>query len=191
MGDSKPGRGALSLDATPCGSPEASRAGITVEILCRCDLWQEMLADGCLAERAVRAAIGAAATRRRSSLQLSILLTCDEEIRDLNRDWRGRNEPTNVLSFPLRARGIDGEEGCPLGDIVLAAETVRREATEAGRTVDQHAAHLIVHGVLHLLGFEHESEGEAQRMETLEVRILETLGVPDPYGVAADAPLAR
>jgi probable rRNA maturation factor len=115
-----------------------------------------------------------------SLAEVSLLLADDAEIRDLNRTWRGRDEPTNVLSFPLDAphRGVAPR---PLGDIVLAYGTVAREAAARGVPVCQHAAHLVVHGMLHLLGHDHENEAQARDMEALEVRVLARLGLPDPY----------
>ncbi|MBM3561229.1 MAG: rRNA maturation RNase YbeY, partial [Alphaproteobacteria bacterium] len=109
----------------------------------------------------------------------------DAELRALNRNWRGRDKPTNVLSFPA---GDDGETAAAqaralwLGDVVIAAETVQAEASDAGMTIADHLAHLVVHGVLHLLGHDHELAAEATRMEALERAILARLGIADPYG---------
>jgi probable rRNA maturation factor len=114
--------------------------------------------------------------------ELSLLLTADEEIRALNKSWRGKDEATNVLSFSLDAP-FSGEAPRPLGDVVLAYETVAREAAARGIPVRQHAAHLVVHGVLHLLGYTHGTDSQARDMEALEVRVLEALGMPDPYGL--------
>ncbi len=112
--------------------------------------------------------------------ELSLLLTADEEIRALNKSWRGKDEATNVLSFSLDAP-FSGEAPRPLGDVVLAYETVAREAAARGIPVRQHAAHLVVHGVLHLLGYTHGTDSQARDMEALEVRVLKALGMPDPY----------
>jgi probable rRNA maturation factor len=130
----------------------------------------------------VRRAIGAAAPARARNAELSVILTSDRAIRTLNRRWRGRDKPTNVLSFPAPAPG-KRPRGAPrhLGDIVLAYETVAREARAEGKALDHHIAHLALHGFLHLLGYDHESHGQAEAMERRERRILARLGVPDPY----------
>jgi len=127
----------------------------------------------------VRRAIGAGAPARARSAELSVILTSDRAIRTLNRRWRGRDKSTNVLSFPAptAARGTPRH----LGDIVLAYETVAREARAEGKPLDHHIAHLALHGFLHLLGYDHESHGQAETMERRERRILARLGVPDPY----------
>ncbi len=130
----------------------------------------------------VRRAIGAAVPAGARNAELSVILTSDRAIRTLNRRWRGRDKPTNVLSFPAPAPGRL-PRGAPrhLGDIVLAYETVVREARQQGKPLDHHIAHLALHGFLHLLGYDHESHGQAETMERRERRILARLGVPDPY----------
>jgi probable rRNA maturation factor len=116
---------------------------------------------------------------------LSLLLTDDRRIRIVNRDWRGFDKATNVLSFP--AAPPERIAASPLlGDIVLAYETVVREAEAEGKTKADHLSHLVIHGLLHLLGEDHETETEARRMEALEVEALARLGIADPY---ADAEL--
>jgi probable rRNA maturation factor len=119
---------------------------------------------------------------------VSILLTDDAAIHELNRTWRGKDSPTNVLSFPATetAEGALPEsefDGVPLelGDIALAYETCERESGAQGKRFADHVAHLVLHGVLHLLGYDHLNDDEAQRMEALEVRILAGLGIADPY----------
>lgn len=191
MGESKPVQIATAASGVPCGPPRTADPDLSVDILCRCGLWREMLPDESPVERAVRAAVEVAAASRGPRLQISVLLTSDREVRDLNREWRGKDEPTNVLSFPVGPHGESPTQACPLGDIVLAAETVGREAADTDRAVAHHTAHLVVHGVLHLLGFDHEFEDDADRMEALEVRILESIGVADPYAEAADGATAR
>ncbi|MBA5776083.1 rRNA maturation RNase YbeY [Stappia sp. F7233] len=118
--------------------------------------------------------------------ELSVVFTDDARIRELNREWRCKDKPTNVLSFP----GDEGEEppfGPLLGDIVIARETVAREADELEKPFDAHLTHLVVHGLLHLFGYDHQIDDEAEEMEDAERRILARLGLPDPY---QDAPLA-
>lgn len=119
--------------------------------------------------------------------ELSLVLTDDARIRDLNRDWRGFDKPTNVLSFPA-ADAEDDDPGPLLGDVVVAFETTAREAAEAGRRLEDHFAHLLVHGLLHLFGFDHEDDAEADEMEALETAILAGLGIADPYGDTEPSP---
>ena len=134
--------------------------------------------------------LGAAADTPDNPREVSILLTDDAGVRTLNRDYRGHDKPTNVLSFAL-----DDEPGPPpppgapvvLGDVVIAQETCAREAVDAGRAFDHHLAHLVVHGVLHLLRFDHIDDGDAERMEQQERAVLRRLGVTDPYA-PADGP---
>lgn len=118
-----------------------------------------------------------------SGSELSILFTDDARIRQLNAEWRGEDKPTNVLSFP-QAPGP--HSGPLLGDIILAYETVRDEAALAGKPLEAHMAHLIVHGFLHLLGYDHEDEAEAEEMEALERAALDRIGIADPYAPAQE-----
>ena len=100
----------------------------------------------------------------------------------INAEWRGKDKPTNVLSFPApRDIPIPAGESRPLGDIVLAYGVIAREAEEQGKTLRAHVAHLMVHGTLHLLGYDHETDVEAEEMEALETSILKGLGITDPY----------
>lgn len=140
---------------------------------------------------ATRAAVAAAQVEpalAHPRLEVSVLFTSDAEVHTLNREWRGRDKPTNVLSFPMLDRGdllALRTEGPPelLGDIALAHETCAREATDKGVTLEAHATHLIVHGLLHLAGHDHvDSDAQAEAMESLEVKALAILGLADPYG---------
>lgn len=142
-----------------------------------------------LITQAARAALPFVEDGEGGPLELSVLITTNQEIRALNRDYRGIDRPTNVLSFPCRtpARGSRGPR--LLGDIVLAPETIRAEAQATGRAFADHLRHLTVHGMLHLFGYHHDDDEAAREMERLEARILATLGVPDPY-VPADGPAA-
>jgi probable rRNA maturation factor len=110
---------------------------------------------------------------------VSLCLADDAALRALNLSWRGIDKPTNVLSFPA-APGRSGEART-LGDIALAYETLAREAEDLGVSLAEHYRHLLVHGFLHLIGYDHETDAEAERMEALETRILAQLGVSDPY----------
>ncbi len=142
--------------------------------------WSEVADIEALAHRAVAAALGVASDAPRDPVEVSLLLTDDAGVRELNSAWRGKDKPTNVLSFPAPEQpGVPGPRH--LGDIALAFETLQREARDEGKTVADHAAHLIVHGTLHLLGYDHETTGEAEIMEALEVKALKRLGIADPY----------
>ncbi|PRD44488.1 rRNA maturation RNase YbeY [Phyllobacterium phragmitis] len=116
--------------------------------------------------------------------ELSIVFTDDASIQKLNAEWRGKDKPTNVLSFPAFPVKAGARPGPMLGDIVIARETVEREAALEKKPLDHHLTHLVVHGFLHLLGYDHEDDGEAEEMEGWERRILEALAIPDPYAVS-------
>jgi probable rRNA maturation factor len=142
-----------------------------------------------IAESAVRAAVAAsrfaALADSPACLEVSVRFASDDEVRALNRDYRGKDKPTNVLSFPMvdpdQLRQLSGGE-LLLGDVVLARGVCLAEAAEKGVSVRDHAAHLIVHGALHLLGYDHEtSDGDAEEMEAVERRALAAIGVADPY----------
>jgi probable rRNA maturation factor len=142
----------------------------TVDVVVLDAAWQKALPG---VERLVRKAARAAVGRRKSALVVA--LADDKTVRKLNAKHRGSNKPTNVLSYPSDARGL-------LGDIVLARETVWREARAQGKRPADHVSHLVVHGVLHLLGYDHETgDADAERMEGRERRILKGLGIADPY----------
>jgi probable rRNA maturation factor len=115
--------------------------------------------------------------KARKSSSITVLLTDDARVKSLNRDFRGKNKPTNVLSFPSGAA-----EGAYLGDVALAYGVTAAEARSDGKRFADHAMHLTVHGVLHLLGFDHRTERAAAEMEPLETKILRELRVADPYG---------
>jgi probable rRNA maturation factor len=142
------------------------------------------------AAKLVRRTIAAAAPARARAAELSVILTSNRAIGALNRQWRGQDKPTNVLSFPApkQATKRAAARGAPrhLGDIVIAYETTAAEARAERKPFDHHLAHLAVHGFLHLLGYDHESDSEAEAMERRERMILSRLGVPDPYA-ARDA----
>jgi probable rRNA maturation factor len=130
---------------------------------------------------ACAATVGAIADR-----EVSILLSSEEAVAALNGRYRGKPQPTNVLSFPAAVFSPTAAES-PLGDIIIAYETVLREADEESKPPLDHLSHLVVHGLLHLAGFDHQSDDEAERMERLEREILERIGVPDPYSNATPA----
>jgi probable rRNA maturation factor len=154
-----------------------ARPIVKVEVLVRSDCWQDRWQDTRSAAAIVRRAVSrAAATLSTSPAELAIVLTDDPTIRALNRDWRGIDAATNVLSFPAKNTG-----GRHLGDIVLAYETIAREARRERKPFAHHLAHLAVHGFLHLAGYDHAGEREALVMEDAERAILRQLAIPDPY----------
>jgi probable rRNA maturation factor len=147
--------------------------------------WARLADIDALALRAVEAAIAVTGEARQAAVELSLLLTDDAGVRELNRTWRGLDKPTNVLSFP--GSGLSSPDGIRhLGDIALAYETIAREAADEHKSLADHVMHLIVHGSLHLLGLDHEADNEAEAMEALEIAALARLGVANPYrGMAA------
>ena len=150
---------------------------LSIEISRNAAGWPEAL--DARAEEAVREALKQSKAKVTGAAELSVVLTDDAEQRDLNREWRGIDKPTNVLSFP-QIEPFGPVSGL-IGDIILARETLVREADEQGVSFDDHFTHLVVHGFLHLLGYDHLDDAEALVMEGLETQILATLGVADPY----------
>jgi probable rRNA maturation factor len=152
-------------------------APLTIEISRNSEGWPEGL--DARTEEAVRAALAQSKAKIAGAAELSIVLTNDAEQRILNRDWRGIDKSTNVLSFP-QIEPFGAVQGL-LGDLILARETLVREAGEMGISFEDHFTHLVVHGFLHLLGYDHMDDDEALAMEGLETQILASLGVADPY----------
>ncbi len=125
---------------------------------------------------------------RNNDTEISLLFTNDDAIQILNREYRGKDKPTNVLSFPQHEGDADPTLLIPgepehIGDIILAFETIQREALEQNKSLRDHLCHMIVHGTLHLLGYDHEDDGEAEEMEALEIEILSGQGIKNPYEV--------
>jgi probable rRNA maturation factor len=161
--------------------------GATVEVAVEGGGWNEAALQA-LADRAVTATL--ARLGLDGAREIAILACDDARIAGLNADFRGKPRPTNVLSWPSDERGAEEDGGTPLppdpddpelGDIAIAWETCTREAAEFDRPLDHHVTHLLVHATLHLLGYDHMRPKDADLMEGLEVEILATLGVPDPY----------
>jgi probable rRNA maturation factor len=153
--------------------------------------WAEALPGlEALVIRAVEAGIAAAPARPEGPLEVSVLLADDATVQELNRTWRAKDKPTNVLSFPAAPQPRQPGVAAPLGDVVLAYDTVLRESGEQSKPFRDHLAHLLVHGTLHLLGQDHETgEAEADAMEALEIAALAGLGIPNPYAEErTDAP---
>jgi len=164
-------------------SGPASTATLEVDVVRHDEAWGDAgLSDEALVG-AARAAFEAAPPQRQGPYQVAIALSGDEAVRVLNRTWRGKDAPTNVLSFPA-----DEEIAEPgfLGDVVLAYGTVAKEAREQNVPLQDHVAHLVVHGTLHLLGFDHATDAQAEEMESLERAALAKLGIADPYAETAE-----
>jgi probable rRNA maturation factor len=158
-------------------------AGPAVDVLIESPQWQQLPG----AEGIIRAAIAGATKAgpvEKSRGEVCVLLCDDAAMAALNARWRGHEGPTNVLSFPAPRGALDrhgADRPIPLGDIAIAYETLAREAADCGKPLRDHLAHLAIHGFLHLLGYDHELDGEARRMERLERDILAEMGIPNPY----------
>lgn len=161
------------------GRSRTSAPALAVEVSVEAGGWAALDVEP-LARAAAAAALAESGARVRAGAEIAILFADDAAVRALNRDWRSIDKATNVLSFP--AATPDALARAPhLGDIALAFETCAKEARDEGKTLADHAAHLVVHGVLHLVGHDHESPAEAEAMEAAERRALARLGVADPY----------
>jgi probable rRNA maturation factor len=167
-----------------------------IDIDYRCPRWRtlaagiagavEAAARTAIAGQNMGAAIADEGGEEGEAYEISIVLADDAFVRELNRNWRNIDKPTNVLSFP--AEDGDAQGARLLGDVVLAYETIAREALASGTPMLDHVMHLIIHGTLHLLGFDHENEQEAGEMEALETRLLARLGIADPYAITPARP---
>lgn len=150
--------------------------GVAVES----DYWSVIKDPEALATCAIVATAALAGVNLKKGAEVSVLLTGDAQVQELNRIWRQQDKPTNVLSFPgSSVAGLPKAQ--MLGDIVLAFETVAREAVADGKTIQDHVSHLVVHGFLHLMGHDHLGEDDAVIMENLERKILASLAISDPY----------
>ncbi len=155
---------------------------VAIDIATPMRQWTDILPDvEDLVRSAATAAWRASGGGTAAAVEISVVLADDAMVRTLNRDHRGKDSPTNVLSFPIGPAGSMDAVPTMLGDVVLACETVIAEAAAQGKPVADHLRHLVVHGVLHLAGYDHEDDAEAERMERLETQILADLGVGDPY----------
>jgi probable rRNA maturation factor len=165
----------------PARQPAGNRGSIEIDLAIEAGAWPPEAELSALTRRAVDGVLAALVDGDAPRSELSVQFTDDAHVRLLNAGWRGKDKPTNVLSFPAFPHGVRGAFPPLLGDIVLAAETVAAEALAERKPLADHIAHLIVHGILHLIGYDHESDAEAEEMENLERLILAGLGVPDPY----------
>lgn len=153
------------------------------EVLIVAECWAAAADAEAIVHRAIAAAAAFVAADT-GGAEIAVMLTDDAGIRTLNKNWRGQDKPTNVLSFPaLQPTGKPSPDDAPrmLGDIAIAYETTRREADDEQKPFDRHLSHLAVHGFLHLVGYDHEKDADADAMENLERAILAELGIPDPY----------
>jgi probable rRNA maturation factor len=162
--------------------PMASFTLPITEVLVVAECWQAEPEAEAIIQRAIAAAAGSADADV-GEAELAVMLTDDAGIRTLNGNWRGIDKPTNVLSFPALQPTGGGPDDAPrmLGDIAIAYQTTRKEADDEQKPFDHHLSHLAVHGFLHLIGYDHEKDDDAEAMETLEQEILAQLGIPDPY----------
>lgn len=166
---------AVSKTTSPPQDPD-----VAIDI--RCDRWLENLPQVMtLCRRAAAAALAGAGETNPSDSEISIVLADDDFVQTLNRSWRDQDSPTNVLAFPAAGDEMPQDGARLLGDVVVAFQTSQREATDQGKTLDDHLSHLIVHGVLHLLGYDHLADEEAEQMERLETDVLSGLGIKAPY----------
>jgi probable rRNA maturation factor len=163
------------------GTPVSSALPLT-EVLVVAECWQTEPDAEAVIHRAIDAA-AEIADADVGEAELAVMLTDDTGIRTLNNNWRGIDKPTNVLSFPALQPTAGAPADAPrmLGDIAIAYETTRKEADDEEKPFDHHLSHLAVHGFLHLIGYDHEKDDDAEAMEGLEREILAQLGIPDPY----------
>jgi probable rRNA maturation factor len=156
---------------------------VSLDISMSSRLWRGLPRARAVARETIAAAADESGERLHEDVEVSLCLADDATLQALNSRWRGIDKPTNVLSFPSAPAGpLAGAS--PLGDIALAYETLEREAENLGVPLADHYRHLLAHGFLHLIGYDHEADAEAERMESLETRILARLGAADPYARA-------
>jgi len=160
----------------------AARPAVAIDLVIKSGRWRTKRTSGAAIRRAVARAATVTST---INGELAVVLTNDSAVRALNRQWRGINAPTNVLSFP------SAHTGGYLGDVVLAYETIAREARAEHKPFAHHLAHLAIHGFLHLIGYDHQHDRDAIRMERAERKILRQLAIPDPYRPRLEAPPRR
>ena len=167
--------------------PRAATPRVAVSVIVEHDAWRDALDDPLpLLRRAASVAVAEARRQRRSRATwipiVDVALIDDRAMQKLNKTYRGKDKPTNVLSFPS-GETSEGRRR-RLGDVAIALGTVKRESKAQGKTVEDHVAHLMVHAVLHLLGYDHEADPDAEEMEALERKALAALGIADPYRTA-------
>ncbi len=167
-----------ALNASAAANLPVGRTQIDISV--ECGDWTKTGVDvETLSRRAAEAALATEGPGL-GHCELSIVLSDDDTVRDLNRKWRGRDSSTNVLAFPAGSPVADGQPRL-LGDVIVAFGVAKSEAVQDGIGLSDHLAHLVVHGTLHLLGYDHQEDSEAEAMEGLETRILAGMGIADPY----------
>lgn len=152
-----------------------------------CDDWPDEHALLELTSTIVNAASKHLALSGETPVELSVVFADDTMVQELNAQWRGKDRPTNVLSFPSKALRPGDVMPPVLGDIILAFQTVEHEALDEKKQFEDHVGHLVLHGLLHLLGYDHENAEDAELMENIETHILATLAIPDPYALIDEA----
>jgi len=177
-------------DPTPGPAPRGAVTDLDVDVLMSDAAWAQHCADpGALCRRAAQAgfdmALADGIELPGTRVEVSVVLSDDDRVHELNRDYRGIDKATNVLSFTTLEDESEGHHPIDapvlLGDIIVAFQTVEGEAKLEGKTLDAHLSHMVVHGILHLMGYDHETDGDADEMEALETQALAHLGVADPY----------
>ncbi len=159
----------------------AKGARVAIDLLVEAGEWPAKTKLSAIARRAVDGVLAEIGKDGRGSSEISLVFSDDAHIRTLNAGWRGKDKPTNVLSFPAFPDWRGGSLPPMLGDVILAAETIAAEAVAQGKPLADHISHLIVHGILHLIGYDHEADADAEEMEAIERRVLAGMNVPDPY----------
>ena len=156
---------------------------LVLSTMIEAEAWNQTSGLDTLARRVLDEAVILTGVKLAPEAEVSLLLCDDARIREINREWRGLDKPTNVLSFPA-APPAALPKSPQVGDIAVAYETVVREAQEEAKTFHDHFAHMILHGFLHCLGSDHETDDEADQMEGVEIRVLQKIGIADPYGAS-------
>ena len=185
----------MKPDPAPDPAPQGALTDLDIDVLTPNEMWAQRCADPeAVCRRAARAgfemALADGIELSGGRVEVSVVLSDDDRVHELNRDYRGIDRATNVLSFAT----LEGERRAPtdapmlLGDIIVAFETVDGEAKQESKTLEAHLAHMVVHGMLHLMGYDHETDSDADEMESLEIRALEGLGVADPYAEPGPPP---
>ena len=163
------------------GAPTSGAVPIDVDLMIEAGDWPDETVLRSAVDSAMSATLAEIGAKSDTATELSIVFTDDNHIQALNAEWRSKDKPTNVLSFPAFPMVRGGKLPPMLGDVILAAETVAREAALEEKPLMHHITHLLVHGLLHLLAYDHETDAEAEEMEAVERRALARLAIPDPY----------
>jgi probable rRNA maturation factor len=158
---------------------------LMIDVVIQAGNWTKVGIDNATVVACANALSNSSAWPFQQAVTATVALSTDSEVQQLNKTWRNKDQPTNVLSFPSPP-STRGETGLYIGDVILALETIQAEAHDLGIPQADHFKHLVIHGLLHLLGYDHETDTDAEAMEQLEIKILATLDVADPYGDGHD-----